>query len=82
MNVLREEDAWISSIADDYLKDVSTENGETVFGEKLAEFPAAARRRIIMNWLPVVFRRRTSTSALTKSTKLRRAKTVPIYSNC
>jgi tRNA(Ile)-lysidine synthase len=51
MDILREEDEWVSSIANTYLKNVSSPDGEILFGEKLAPYPPAARRRIIMNWL-------------------------------
>ncbi len=51
MDVLREEDDWISRIAESYLKSVSSPTGDVIFGDRLSIYPAAARRRVIMNWL-------------------------------
>jgi tRNA(Ile)-lysidine synthase len=45
MDLLREEDAWISEVAATCLKRVSSEAGDQLFGERLATEPAAARRR-------------------------------------
>ncbi|MFC1467609.1 tRNA lysidine(34) synthetase TilS [Verrucomicrobiota bacterium] len=51
MDVLREEDEWVSGIAASYLKSVSSPTGDVVFGDRLAVYSPAARRRVIMNWL-------------------------------
>lgn len=51
MDVLREEDEWISELAASCLVSVSSSAGEVICGGRLAAYPAAARRRVIMTWL-------------------------------
>lgn len=51
MDLLRDEEVWLSSIAESYLKSVSSATGDLIFGDRLSVYPLAARRRVIVDWL-------------------------------
>jgi len=51
MRILQADEAWISGLAELYLKSVVSTSGGTIFGDRLERYPLAARRRMLMSWM-------------------------------